>query len=323
MAGLFGGLFNYDKEGPGIAKDAPKKRAFIVFFEIYWRKFWNLFLANLLFLFVNIPVLTRGIADVGLCKITRNFAREKHAFVGHDFFKTIKKNWRQALGIGVINTLVTALLIFNATYYFLGLFPWVYAAFGADVSEARPMQLTFMDYGVIAATVLGYVIFTWMKYYIPFMVVTFKLTTKEIYKNAFSFAIVGLKQNLLISLVLIVLYAFATFVMFSVPTWPVILFVLLLWALLLPSFRSLLIQFVIFPLIKKLMIDPYYEKNPDADKQQRYDLNLEVEEPAHKREEVVFEDNPLPQKENNTIPRQYGKGEMRASRNASDDDDTI
>ena len=30
MAGFFG-LFNYEKEGPGISKDAPKKKQFIAF----------------------------------------------------------------------------------------------------------------------------------------------------------------------------------------------------------------------------------------------------------------------------------------------------
>ena len=30
MAGFFG-LFNYEKEGPGISKDAPKKKPFFAF----------------------------------------------------------------------------------------------------------------------------------------------------------------------------------------------------------------------------------------------------------------------------------------------------
>ena len=47
MAGFFG-LFNYAKEGPGVAKDAPKKRSFIIFFEILGRKIWNLTVAGLL-----------------------------------------------------------------------------------------------------------------------------------------------------------------------------------------------------------------------------------------------------------------------------------
>ena len=33
----FFGLFNYSKEGPGIAKDGPKKKTFFVFFETFFR----------------------------------------------------------------------------------------------------------------------------------------------------------------------------------------------------------------------------------------------------------------------------------------------
>ena len=37
----FFGLFNYEKEGPGISKNAPKKKTFIVFFETFFRNFWK------------------------------------------------------------------------------------------------------------------------------------------------------------------------------------------------------------------------------------------------------------------------------------------
>ena len=48
MAGLFG-LFNYEKEGPGIDKNAPKKHGFIVFFETFFRNFWKFMPINLIF----------------------------------------------------------------------------------------------------------------------------------------------------------------------------------------------------------------------------------------------------------------------------------
>ena len=325
MAGLFGSLFNYDKEGPGISKDAPKKRAPIVFFEIYWRKFWDLFVANLLFLLTSLPLVTRGLADVGLCKITRNYAREKHAFVSYDFFKTVKKNWRQALPIGIINLVVTAVLTYNIFYYLFGIVPEAWGLLGYDTSELSPMQPGILDYVVMGVTSFGFMVFTWMKYYIPIMVVTFKLDTRTVYMNAFKFAIAGLKQNLLISVVLIVLYAIAVVVMWSFPFWVVILPVLLIYALLLPAFRSLLIQFTIFPLVKKLMIDPYYEKNPDADKQLRRDLNLEVEETAAEKQEAVFDDLRTLPDGGADLPRQYSEVEMRhVSRTlGEDDDDTI
>lgn len=320
MAGLK--LFNYNKEGPGVAKDAPRKRSAIVFLEIYLRKFWNLFHANLLFLLMNLPIVTRGLADVGLCKITRNYAREKHAFVREDFFETVRRNGKQAFFVGIINLLVTGLFVFNMFYYFTELFPWVIGLFGQDVSQIEPRELGMMDYLVLAATMFGYTIFTWMKYYIPMMVVTFKLTTKQVYKNAFAFAVAGMPRNLLISVILIVLYAIPAAIVlyfFSIPT---ISFTLIICALFLPSFRSLLIQFTIFPLVRKLIIDPYYEKNPDADKQLRRDLNLEVEETVQEKEEVLFEDTLPTETAQTDIPKQYDESEMRRfSRAAQDDDD--
>ncbi len=322
MAGFFG-LFNYEKEGPGVEKNAPKKRAPIVFFEIYGRKFWNLFYANLLFLLTNLPIVTRGLADVGLCKITRNFAREKHAFVREDFFETIKRNWKQALGVGIINLVVTALLIFNVVYYFLGMFPGFWSIFGYDTSAMTAMAPGVLDYVVMAVTAFGYMVFTWMKYYIPMMVVTFKLNNKALYMNAFKFAIVGLKQNLLISVVLVVLYAIVAVLFFSVG-WQVGILILIVASLFLPSLRSLLIQFTIFPLVRKLMIDPYYAEHPDADKQLRRDLNLEVDETEEEKAEVVFDDARPIEQEEKTVPRQYSKDELRRFQAAAaDEDDTI
>lgn len=105
MAGFFG-LFNYEKEGPGISKNAPKKKTFIVFFETFFRNFWKFIPINLIFtvFFVLFPV--SGLGFVGLTHVTRNIARDKHSFGLSDFFETIKKNWKQALPAGIINTVV-------------------------------------------------------------------------------------------------------------------------------------------------------------------------------------------------------------------------
>ena len=111
MAGF--NLFNYAKEGPGVAKNAPKKRTFFDFMEIYGRKFWKLAIAGLLWALVSLPILTRGLADAGLTRITRSYTREKHAFLREDFFESIKKNAKTALPIGIINTLVTGIFIYN------------------------------------------------------------------------------------------------------------------------------------------------------------------------------------------------------------------
>ncbi len=53
--GLFGG--GYTKEGPGVDKDAPKKRGIFLYAELFVRKFWKIIQSNLLYSMVSLPML--------------------------------------------------------------------------------------------------------------------------------------------------------------------------------------------------------------------------------------------------------------------------
>ena len=348
MAGIFG-LFDYAKEGPGVSKDAPKKRPFFAFMEIYGRKFWNLALAGLLYSLVSLPVVTYGWAEAGLTRITRSYSREKHAFLKEDFFESIKKNRRDSLIIGIINLIVTGILIYNLVALIPVMIPGLYLFFGWTAEQLPAARdLSVMETIVLVLTLAGYVTFTWMKYYIPFLMITFKLKKKQIYKNAFLFAGANMKVNLLISAVLIAIYSVLVgAVLLTAHTqfnYLVLSAVFLLCVSVVPAFRSFLIQYSIFPAIKKLIIDPYYEANPNADKQARLDLNLDVEEtaaetpaegeettPAVEEEEPIFTDTvPTAEEEApaRTLPRQYTEREMRrfnrqVQKHDDDDDDTI
>lgn len=343
MAGLFG-LFNYAKEGPGVAKNAPKKRAFFAFMDIYGRKFWKLAVAGLLWALTALPIVTRGWADAGLTFITRNYSREKHAFIKEDFFETVKKNRKTALIIGIINLIVTGILIYNLVLLIPVMIPGLYALFGVaaeDIPAAR--DLSTIEMVILALSLMGYVTFTWMKYYIPFLMITFKLSIKQVYKNAFLFAGANMKVNLIVSAILIAVYAVLGGILLLFPNIFVFAVMLMLCVSVVPAFRSFLIQYSIFPAIKRLIIDPYYEANPDADKQARRDLNLEVEEDTAPAEEMKseetkpVEDEPiftdtLPAEEEapkKVLPKQYNEKELRHfnrqvhNRVADDDDDTI
>lgn len=343
MAGLFG-LFNYAKEGPGVAKNAPKKRAFFAFMDIYGRKFWKLAVAGLLWALTALPIVTRGWADAGLTFITRNYSREKHAFIKEDFFETVKKNRKTALIIGIINLIVTGILIYNLVLLIPVMIPGLYALVGVaakDIPAAR--DLSTIEMVILALSLMGYVTFTWMKYYIPFLMITFKLSIKQVYKNAFLFAGANMKVNLIVSAILIAVYAVLGGILLLFPNIFVFAVILTLCVSVVPAFRSFLIQYSIFPAIKRLIIDPYYEANPDADKQARRDLNLEVEENTAPAEEMKseetkpVEDEPiftdtLPAEEEapkKVLPKQYNEKELRHfnrqvhNRVADDDDDTI
>ena len=317
MAGFFG-LFDYNKPGPGVSKNAPKKKGFIVFFEIFFRKFWKLITANLLYVAITLPLVTVGLSNAGLTYITRNFAREKHAFIAGDFFDTIKKNWKQALPAGIINLVVTFILAFDI-YFFM--------------TYSLNADSQILHYILLAVTLSIALFFTFMKYYIFMIMITFKLKLKQIYKNSAILAIAGLKRNLLIFVVLGLLYIAAIALLFInlVVGITVILFV---YILLFPAFRSYLIQYNIFPVIKKFMIDPYYKEHPGEDLEAKRALNIADEEdtPAE-GEEPVFQDV-VPEEDEkkpaNTFPRQYTQQVMerlrrkqRRNKDYDDDDGTI
>lgn len=274
MAGFFG-LFNYEKEGPGINKDAPKKKTFIVFFETFFRNFWKFITVNLVYIILSAPLITNGLASVGITNVTRNIARDKHSFGLSDFFETIKKNWKQALGAGIINLFVTVILAFAINFYF----------------NTNGIMST-IGLGISLCTAF---IFLIMNFYIWTMIITFKLTLKQIYRNSFKFVFINMKRNLICGFSMLIVYAIYVAVFLFIPQYWVLTIELILIICTLPAFRFLLIQFCTFPAIKKYMIDPYYEEHPDDDIEQRKNLGIEVAErhtidPDDEENGIVFED---------------------------------
>ena len=281
MAGFFG-LFNYEKEGPGISKNAPKKKTFIVFFETFFRNFWKFITINLVYGIISLPQITSGLASAGFTHVARNTARDKHSFGLSDFFDTIKKNWKQALGAGIINTLVYAIIIIDLLCF-----------------RFKVENIIFQTIGLgLMLSVL--VIFTMMNYFIWTLMITFKFKLKQIYKNSFNFAVINLKKNFLCFFVLLLVHAVYVGIPFLFQRfWHIVLaFEIFAYILTYPGFKFLLVQYCCFPAIKKYIIDPYYEEHPDEDIEKRRDLGIEVDEPepvvvgedGEEESENVFED---------------------------------
>lgn len=315
MAGLFG-MFDQSKPGPGVSKDEPQKKAFFKFFELYGRKFWKLVIANLLYVLVSLPIVTQGLAQAGLTYITRNYAREKHAFIKSDFFETIKKNWKQALIIGILELIIGAVMAFALYFYWM--------------SAMTAKEFSFMSIIPVALSLFMVMMFVFTRYYLYLQLITFRMSLKQVIRNSVLFAMAGVKQNLLITLVLVAIYALLIVLLLNF-FWFAVPIVIAMFVFFLPAFRSFLIQFTIFPLVKKVIIDPYYEEHPEADIEKRQDLNLQVDEVClkeEKKEEPVFTDV-VRRGEESVIPKQYSDSELRRgkslrkSTDADDDDGTI
>ncbi len=262
MAGIFG-FFNFEKEGPGIDKNAPKKKAFIVFFETFFRNFWKFITINLVYTLISLPILTNGLSAVGITHVTRNTARDKHSFGLSDFFETVKKNWKQALPAGILNAVIYICLLFAAYFYF-----------------SSDGIMSTIGLGITLSALL---IFTMMNMYIWTLMITFKFSLKQIYKNSYKFAFISLFKNFLCLLCLGLVYVINILILILAFNISINAFVLvstvlaMLYILTYPSFKFLLIQYFTFPTIKKYIIDPYYLEHPDEDIQKRRDLGIEIE----------------------------------------------
>ena len=259
MAGIFG-LFDYTKEGPGIPKDGPKKKGFVVFFETFFRNFWKFIVVNIVYSLISIPLLTNGMANVGLTNVVRNTARDKHSFGLSDFFETIKKNLKQSIIAGIINTFVYALLIFDLWFF-------------NSVAGTAGIVAT----GVALALLFT---FTMMNFYLWTLIITFSYTLKQAYTISFKLVFLNFKYSFLVAIINILIAAAAIGLLFVTgKSWIyALLFELLLLILVYPAFNGLLIQFCTFPCIKKYIIDPYYKEHPNEDIEKRQSLGLEIEE---------------------------------------------
>ena len=284
MAGFFG-LFNYDKAGPGISKDAPKKRILFVFIETFFRNFLKFITIKLVYMIISIPLVTNGLANVGISHVVRNTARDKHSFGLSDFFETIKKNWKQGLIVGIINTIATIAIIFDLTFFLN--------------SEG-----TFGTVGLGISMFIS-LVFAIMNFYIWTMMITFSFKISQLYKNSFKFVFINFWKNLLCLVLVAATLLFYVLIFYVVSLLSANIIPLaialefILFVTTYPCFSHLMIQYFVFPQLKKYIIDPYYKENPYADIEKRRDLGLEVEEPKKydeygneivEEEDIVFED---------------------------------
>ncbi len=265
MAGFFG-LFDYDKEGPGIAKDAPKKKTFVVFFETFFRNFWKFISINVVYWILSIPIITNGMANVGITNVARNTARDKHSFGLSDFFETIKKNLKQSIIAGIINAVVIGFLIFDL--YFFSLLKGSLGVVGTGITLA--ILVTFIM----------------MNYYLWTLIITFNYSLKQAYLNSFKFVFINFKYSFLclfINILIFVLNIALLFVLRNISLY-VLLVELFCFVCVYPAFNALLVQYCTFGSIKKYIIDPYYKEHPDEDIEKRRNLGLEIETVQEKSE---------------------------------------
>ncbi len=233
------GLFSqYTKEGHGITEAQANAPAFVQFFRIYGTRFWTLILLNLIYILFCIPIVTIGPATAGMVKVLRNWSRREHAFVWGDFWETFKLNFKTAVIVGLLSTVIWAILVFDFFFF------WANAP-------------------VIYTCIVGITALVWlfMNYYLYTMLVTFRLNLRQLFKNAFIFAWAGIIRNIGITLILAAIcYLFTLLIQNP-----------LIWVIYFCCFFATcwyVITFITYPLIKRFMIDNVDPKTGERIEQQ-------------------------------------------------------
>jgi uncharacterized membrane protein YesL len=207
-------------------------------------------------IFICLSLITVGPAQAGFTYLLRNYAREEHAFIWGDFKDAAINNFKQSIIISAIDLFITFLILISIRFYIL--------MSGTSVLMVAGTSLMFL---ILA-------IFMMMHLYIYPMLVTFDLSIKQIYKNAFIFAIIKLFPNLGIILlcIILILLTFGAIIPFS----PII--GLILYVFITVSLIGLITNFYVYPKLQKFMMKEEEAVEEDDDEDDEDDEDEEDED---------------------------------------------
>jgi uncharacterized membrane protein YesL len=310
MAGFFG-LFDYNKPGPGVPKDAPPKSPFIVFFQILQRKFWNFIKVNMMFFVFNLPAVILGmlamlflfpnilpdamsdpeillndtilkfiLLTIMMClpMVTVGPAQAGFTYIMRNYSREehafLWGDFKDTAIKNMKQSLIVGTINFLATFLML----FSIRAYYALITQAQIPQIV----GLIGISVMGvmFLLFACMSMYIYPVMITFDLSIKNLYKNSFIFAVIKFLPNIGILLLcaFIVLLSFGMIIPFN----PIIGFVPYIF--LTYSLIGFITNFYAYPKLKKYMIsriedeEDEEEDDDDEDEEDREEDGTEDEE---------------------------------------------
>lgn len=254
------------EEGSGISKNAAAKRGFIKCFELFRSGFWNLFEMGLLTTLLRILILPSGLGEVGYARIGRAVARDRHCFRS-DYFDTIKKNWAQALVMGILNDILLALAVFSAYY----------------LSNDRPDGKTFL---LLVLSTIAVILILFIRYYTPAVLIMFRVSLGQLYKNALLLSLAGFFRNLLILVLHLLVYALVLSPML-LNLYVGLGISICLYIVFVPTLNCFITQYNIFPVLYRYMIEPFMREHPGEGEETLKELGL-----IEPEGEVLMSDEP-------------------------------
>ncbi len=182
-----------------------------------------------------LPLMLTGPFTAGFTYVIRNYAKQEPTFLWSEFFEHTKKNIKQSLIASIISTLgiylmLQALIVYNSMFMQNGL----------------PLGTLYVIF------VFVFSLFIIMFFYVYPMIVTFRMSMKTILKNAWTFTMMKLPQNLILLALLLAVNGGLFYVFIFKLYFPQI-FALLVF-LILPGFSSFTTNYYVWHVLEKHII---------------------------------------------------------------------
>ncbi|MBQ4037684.1 MAG: DUF624 domain-containing protein [Clostridia bacterium] len=191
-------------------------------------------------------LFTFGMGNAALTYVQRNFVRREPVDLAPDFFLCIKKNFRQAMALGLLDLLFVFVIAFDLTNYLYG-------------------GQTFGTLVMFYASLFISLLYLMMRPYLYLLSVTFDLKLGRLIKNAWILTVAGIGRNLLCGVMAALVFVLNAVVFAFIPSLGVgMLFIFTV------SFAWFFQIYGAWPVVKKHMIDPFYEEktvSPDEEEE--------------------------------------------------------
>lgn len=166
----------------------------------------------LLTLLLLVPcIFITGPWTAGVAYVTRNWARDEHAFVWSDCKDAMKENWKGSLVLSGITAIVPLLVYLCWTFY-------------GEIPTESPLMMILLQLGQMIPLMVGVIWYLAVTYAYP-MLVTYQMNMKTIIRNSLILAVGRLPMSVGIRLLLVVPALLGVFgMLFISTTWaPLIL----------------------------------------------------------------------------------------------------
>jgi uncharacterized membrane protein YesL len=94
------------REGPGVPKDAPRKKGLPLLADVVRREWWMLLELNLLFILFSLPLVTLPAAQVACTRVTTLMLEDRSVYLVRDFWEGFRSRLLRATLLGVLSVVV-------------------------------------------------------------------------------------------------------------------------------------------------------------------------------------------------------------------------